>query len=105
MYIDLADPLPKSYATKKGEEMNRSTYGTMRYNDNVFMPSLNKKEISLFQVIINVKTIMALVDPGTSVNILSKQAHEGVQIKAQLKYCSSKIHVLYSTSLQASNCL
>ena len=32
MYIDLADPLPKSYAPKKGEEMNRSTYSTMRYN-------------------------------------------------------------------------
>ena len=23
MYIDLPDPLPKSYAPKKGEEMNR----------------------------------------------------------------------------------
>ena len=33
MYIDLADPLPKSYAPKKGEEMNRSTYSTLRYND------------------------------------------------------------------------
>ena len=32
MYIDLADPLPKSYAPKKGEEMNRSTYSTMRYS-------------------------------------------------------------------------
>ena len=32
MYIDLVDPLPKSYARKKGEEMNRSTYSTMRYN-------------------------------------------------------------------------
>ena len=32
MYIDLADPLPKSYAPKKGEELNRSTYSTMRYN-------------------------------------------------------------------------
>ena len=32
MYIDLPDPLPKSYAPKKGEEMNRSTYGTMRYS-------------------------------------------------------------------------
>ena len=31
MYIDLVDPLPKSYAPKKGEEMNRSTYCTMRY--------------------------------------------------------------------------
>ena len=31
MYIDLADPLPKSYAPKKGEEMNTSTYSTMRY--------------------------------------------------------------------------
>ena len=31
MYIDLADPLPKSYAPKKGEEMNRSTYSTMCY--------------------------------------------------------------------------
>ena len=31
MYIDLLDPLPKSYAPKKGEEMNRSTYSTMRY--------------------------------------------------------------------------
>ena len=31
MYIDVADPLPKSYAPKKGEEMNRSTYSTMRY--------------------------------------------------------------------------
>ena len=31
MYIDLADPLPKSYAPKKVEEMNRSTYSTMRY--------------------------------------------------------------------------
>ena len=34
MYIDLADPLPKSYAPKKGEEMNRSTYSTMRYSLN-----------------------------------------------------------------------
>ena len=33
MYIDLPDPLPKSYAPKMGEEMNRSTYSTMRYND------------------------------------------------------------------------
>ena len=33
MYIDLADPLPKSYAPKKGEEMNRSTYSTMLYTD------------------------------------------------------------------------
>ena len=33
VYIDLADPLPKSYAPKKGEEMNRSTYGTMRYKN------------------------------------------------------------------------
>ena len=32
MFIDPADPLPKSYAPKKGEEMNRSTYSTMRYN-------------------------------------------------------------------------
>ena len=32
MYIDLVDPLPKSYAPKKGEDMNRSTYSTMRYN-------------------------------------------------------------------------
>ena len=31
MYIDLADPIPKSYAPKKGEEINRSTYSTMRY--------------------------------------------------------------------------
>ena len=31
MYIDLPNPLPKSYAPKKGEEMNRSTYSTMRY--------------------------------------------------------------------------
>ena len=31
MYIDLVDPLAKSYAPKKGEEMNRSTYSTMRY--------------------------------------------------------------------------
>ena len=31
MYIDLADPLPKSYAPKKGEEVNRSTYSTRRY--------------------------------------------------------------------------
>ena len=31
MYIDLVNPLPKSYAPKKGEEMNRSTYSTMRY--------------------------------------------------------------------------
>ena len=31
MYIDLVDPLPKSYAPKKGEEINRSTYSTMRY--------------------------------------------------------------------------
>ena len=31
MCIDLPDPLPKSYAPKKGEEMNRSTYSTMRY--------------------------------------------------------------------------
>ena len=29
MYIDLVDPLPKSYAPKKGEEVNRSTYSTM----------------------------------------------------------------------------
>ena len=33
VYIDLADPLPKSYAPKKGEEMNRSTYSTMLYKD------------------------------------------------------------------------
>ena len=32
MYIDLVDPLPKSYAPKKGEEMNRSTYRTMHHN-------------------------------------------------------------------------
>ena len=32
MYIDLADPLTKSYAPKKGEEMNRSTYSTVRYS-------------------------------------------------------------------------
>ena len=32
MYIDLVDPLPKSYAPKKGEEMNRSTYS---YNEKV----------------------------------------------------------------------
>ena len=32
MYIGLANPLPKSYAPKKGEEMNRSAYSTMRYN-------------------------------------------------------------------------
>ena len=32
MYIDLVDPLPRSYAPKKAEEMNRSTYSTMRYN-------------------------------------------------------------------------
>ena len=32
MYIDPADPLPKSYAPKKGEEMNTSTYVRMRYN-------------------------------------------------------------------------
>ena len=32
MYIDIVDPLPKSYAPKEGEEMNRSTYSTMRYN-------------------------------------------------------------------------
>ena len=31
MYIDLTGPLPESYAPKKGEEMNRSTYSTMRY--------------------------------------------------------------------------
>ena len=31
MYTDLVDRLPKSYAPKKGEEMNRSTYSTMRY--------------------------------------------------------------------------
>ena len=31
MYIDLADPLPKSYAPEKGEEMNRSSYSTIRY--------------------------------------------------------------------------
>ena len=31
MYIDLVDPLPKGYAPKKGEEINRSTYSTMRY--------------------------------------------------------------------------
>ena len=35
MYIDLVAPLPKSYAPKKGEEMNRSTYSTMRYNEKV----------------------------------------------------------------------
>ena len=33
MYIDLVDPLPKSYAPKKGEEMNRSTYSTIRYRE------------------------------------------------------------------------
>ena len=33
MYIDLVDSLPKSYAPKKGEEMNRSTYSTMRYTE------------------------------------------------------------------------
>ena len=33
MYIDLADPLLKSYAPKKGEEMNTSTYSTMRYRE------------------------------------------------------------------------
>ena len=32
MYIDLVDPLLKSYAPKKGKEMNQSTYRTMRYN-------------------------------------------------------------------------
>ena len=32
MYIDLADPLPKVTHQKKGEEMNRSTYSTIRYN-------------------------------------------------------------------------
>ena len=32
MYLDRVDPLPKSYAPKKGEEMNRSTYSTMRYS-------------------------------------------------------------------------
>ena len=32
MYIDLANPPAKSYAPKKGEEMNRSTYSTMRYS-------------------------------------------------------------------------
>ena len=34
MYIDLADPLPKSYAPKKGEKMNRSTCSKMRYRKN-----------------------------------------------------------------------
>ena len=38
VYIDLADPLPKSYAPKKGEEMNRSTYGTMRLYTRIFVP-------------------------------------------------------------------
>ena len=33
MFIDLVNPLPKSYALKKGEEMNRSTYRTMRYTE------------------------------------------------------------------------
>ena len=37
MYIDLPDPLPKSYAPKKGEEMNRSTYSTMRYTIYMYM--------------------------------------------------------------------
>ena len=40
MYIDLADPLPKSYAPKKGEEMNRSTYSTMRYIDLFHLSSI-----------------------------------------------------------------
>ena len=35
MYIDLASPPAKNYAPKKGEEVNRSTYSTMRYNINV----------------------------------------------------------------------
>ena len=39
VYIDLADKLPKSYAPKKGEEMNRSTYSTMRYTDFQFSES------------------------------------------------------------------
>ena len=34
MYKDLVDPLPKSYAPKKGEEMNRSIYSTMLYTRN-----------------------------------------------------------------------
>ena len=33
MYIDLPEPLPKIYAPKKGDEMNNSTYSTMRYNN------------------------------------------------------------------------
>ena len=44
MYIDLADPLPKSYAPKKGEEMNRSTYRTMRYNYQKKKKGRNKKK-------------------------------------------------------------
>ena len=40
MYIDLADPLPKSYAPKKGEEMNRSTYSTMRYNNEISLTTI-----------------------------------------------------------------
>ena len=48
MYIDLADPLPKSYAPKKGEEMNRSTYSTMRYNNNIIDTTFELLFIKIF---------------------------------------------------------
>ena len=40
MYIDLADPFLKSYAPKKVEEMNRSTYSTMRYRHLVYFAAM-----------------------------------------------------------------
>ena len=44
MYIDLADPLPKSYAPKKGQEKNRSTYSIIRYNLAIFGMSVKLSE-------------------------------------------------------------
>ena len=41
MYIDLVDPLPKSYAPKKGEKMNRSTYSTMHYTPAIYIDDGN----------------------------------------------------------------
>ena len=39
MYKDLVNLIPKSYAPKKkGEEMNRSTYSTMRYTEPCYLP-------------------------------------------------------------------
>ena len=42
MYIDLADPLPKSYAPIKGEEMKRSTYSSMVTVTNIGIKKNNK---------------------------------------------------------------